>query len=232
MEFADLKDSHKDESCLIIGNGPSLTPGFLESLRGAKLFSFAANGFCHIFEQTDYRPDAVCMSNHDAVVKYGDQYPEETLKFYKSGARELLGNETKNLFELPFPCQHDLGGHIGPFIKDGNFTLDPSKENFCGDTVLLDFAIPVAFYLGFAEFYLCGVDCDYAKGYFDDKYQVAAKDNFKGMVHGDYSIAIPAYRYVQEFLQGRGRRVYRLTASEKLDFIESRNAADFHAKEK
>ena len=161
------------------------------------------------------------MSNYDAIRRYGESYPDDTLKFFKAGWDRETNALFPNVFELPFLCQHEIGQHGGKFICDGHFTLDPEKEIFCGDTVILDFAIPVAFYMGFTNFILLGVDCDYSKGYFSGKYQSFPPNTLKGMINGDYSIAIPSYRYTKDFLQARGRRIHMVNPSEKLKFIET-----------
>ncbi|MGR3175984.1 MAG: 6-hydroxymethylpterin diphosphokinase MptE-like protein [Candidatus Scalindua sp.] len=223
MALSNLKGKYSGEKCVILGNGPSLKLELIQRIHSANVFSFVANGFCLIFHKTEFQPDAVCMSNYDAIRKFGTQYSQHTFKFFKFGWHEKtrIKENIENVFELPFSCSHEEGKHSAPFIKDANFTLDPEKENFCGDTVLLDFAIPVAFYMGFTEMYLCGVDCDYSKGYFSAKYSISAKKNFRGMVNNDYSIAIPSYRYVKGFLFSHGRRIYKVTESKRLDFIET-----------
>lgn len=208
---------------MIIGNGPSLSLDLLSRIKTEGLFTFAANGLCLVFDETEFRPDIVCMSNYDAINRYGEHYPVETVKFFKSGWRQkcTINIEIDNVYELPFACEHDLGIHKAQFIKDGNFTSDPFSHNFCGDTVLLDFAIPMAFYMGFTCTYLCGVDCDYSKGYFTPKYPKSAIANFRGMINQDYSIAVPSYMYAKDFLSAHGRKLYKLTESNHLDFIET-----------
>lgn len=218
--LSELKDSQLGNACIILGNGPSLTLELLDVFRHLKIFSFVANGFCLIFDKTEFRPDAVCMSNMDAVSRFGASYPQSALKFYVEGAGVQLGSGLRNLFELPFACKHDQGLHTSPFIGDGNFSLDPSIVNYCGDTVVLDFALPIAFFMGFTEVFLCGVDCDYSKGYFCHGYEKNASPGFKGMIHGDYSIAIPAYEYTEKIFRQNGRRLARLTQSDKLSFIK------------
>lgn len=216
-----LKNLYVGAKCVIIGNGPSLTINLLKQLQQKELFSFAANGFCLVFDQISFAPNAVCMSNYEAIEKYGFLYPDITLKFFKAGWVNELSTSIvpENLIELPFACNHDLGEHCLPFIKDGNFSLNPFAENFCGDTVLLDFAIPLAFYMGFNEIYLCGVDCDYSLGYFDERYEISATDTFQGMVNGDFSISIPSYRYAKDYLSSHGCELFKLTESKRLDFI-------------
>ena len=103
-------------------------------------------------------------------------------------------------------------------------SIDPFKENFCGDTVILDFAIPLAFYMGFSKMFLCGVDTDYSKGHFTENYisaEISKNNNYKSMINDDYSIAVPGYHYTCNFLTSRGRKIYKLTKSKRLEFIES-----------
>lgn len=220
----NLNNRYSGGSCVVIGNGPSLTIDLLESLREKGMFSFAANGFCLFFDKVDFRPAAVCMSNYEAIENWSLSYPAETLKFFKSGWKEELkiDIDLANVYELPFSCSHELGQHDAPFIKDGHFSLDPFEINFCGDTVLLDFAIPMAVFMGFKDIYLCGVDCDYNKGYFDKRYPTATDKKFKGMINEDFSIAIPSYKYVMEVLNSWGKGLYKLTESSRLDFIPTR----------
>lgn len=218
--FSDLKGTKAGQACIVLGNGPTLTIDLIEKIKKIGLFSFSANGFCLIFDKTDFRPDAVCMSNLDAVRNYGLSYPDHTLKFFVQGSEDLIGRKLSGMFELPFSCEHDKGIHKDPFIGDKNFSTDPSMINFCGDTVILDFAIPVACFMGFSEIYLCGVDCDYSKGYFCQGYEKRAVGGFRGMIHGDYSIAIPAYKFTKEYLHKNGCRLFRLTPSERLYFID------------
>ena len=121
--------------CVIAGNGPSLTLSLINSIFSRGVFTFVANGFCLIFGETDFRPDAVCMSNYDAINRYGEHYPAETPKFFKSGWRQkcTIDIEIDNVYELPFACEHDLGIHKAPFIKDGNFTSNLEQDPCTGE---------------------------------------------------------------------------------------------------
>ncbi len=223
-DLKKLKNLYSGDMCVIIGNGPSLTVELVKKVRQSGVYSFVVNGFCIMFDEIEYQPYALCMSDFGAIKKYAQRYPPETLNFLKSGWRKKIDFDLKNVYELPFDCEHHLYTHNGLSIKDGYFTLDPGKENFCGDTVLLDFAIPVAFYMGFKEMYLIGIDCDYSKGYFSDKYTTSTiPKSFKRMINNDYSIIIPSYRYIKDFLKQNGCKLYKITESKYLDFIETRS---------
>ena len=223
-----FKDRFLGKSCVIFGNGPSLTQELIDQINNSNIASFAANGFCLTFDKSSFRPTFVCMSNYSAIDSYGHLYPDKVVKFFKAGWREasVSPKSIENVHELPFLCSHDLSSHGSLFIKDRNFTLNPFKENFCGDTVLLDFAIPLAYYMGFNRVILCGVDTDYSQGYFDSNYITAnhpEKLGYKSMSTGDYSIVVSGYKYCHEFFKSNDRILCKLTESKRLGFIEKIN---------
>lgn len=228
MDRKKIRGRFQGEKCVVIGNGPSLTVELLEAIREKSVFTFVANGFCFVFDRIDFTPGAVCMSNFEAIGMWLEAYPPVTLKFFKAGWREAFKPERgiENVYDLPFACVHDQGRHVATFIGDGHFSMDPFLENFCGDTVLLDFAVPMAVYMGFEDIYLCGVDCDYTRGYFDNKYPVATDTEFRGMINEDFSIAIPSYKYAKRVLNSLGKGFYKLTESKRLDFIPTRTLED------
>lgn len=55
-KIRSLKDYKINESCFIIGNGPSLKAGDLEKLKQSGIDSFASNRIYKIFDQTSWRP--------------------------------------------------------------------------------------------------------------------------------------------------------------------------------
>jgi len=224
---SSFKNKFKGQTCVILGSGPSLTLDLINALYNLdnKIFIFTVNGFCTVFGNTDFRPDAVCMSNHFAVKRYLHVYPDSTLKFLRSGWEKVISYEPKNTYSLPFQCNHSEDGrHVAPFIKDGHFTTDPGIVNYCGDSVLLDFCFPLAYYMGFSESLLAGADCDYSKGYFHkDSVKTWAPNGYKGMSTGDYSIILPSFRYTYEYFRSKGRFIYKMTPSRYLDFIPTKS---------
>lgn len=214
----DFKNSHTNEACYILGSGPSLTEAVLRMVARKRMFTFVSNGFGLIFKKINIAVDAACMSNQDAIQKYLGLYGDTVLKFVKKIPNAAYPG-AQNVFELPFDCEHDKGIHRNKFIKDGFFTADPFKENFCGETVILDFCLPLASYMGFKQIYLGGVDCDYTKGYFVDTYKKAEVPQLKGMINNDFSIAIPSYRFAYAYLQKKGVTIKRFTDSKRLSFI-------------
>jgi len=231
--LSQLRGAYAGDSCLVFGNGPSLTLEIIEEIQESikGMFSFACNGFCMVFEETKYRPNAVCMSNHYGLKSYLHLYSPETLKFIKAGWEEVIDYVPERIYSLPFSCSHEGGKglhakHNELFIGEGNFSRDPQTRNYCGDTVVLDFCVPVAYYMGFKQIFLLGVDCDYTKGYFHPDVIQHSPVGMLSMSSGDDSIAIASYRYTYEYLRSHGRYIYLITPSPKLSFIPTISLQD------
>jgi hypothetical protein len=215
-----FKNKYHGETCIILGNGPSLTIPLLVQLNTLGIFTFVSNGFILVKNKLDCSINAVCMSNEGAIHKYLRDYPDDTLKFIKKSNSNNY-RDLKNVYELPFECEHEKGIHKADYIKDGNFSFNPWDINFCGDTVILDFCLPLAYFMGFKQIFMAGVDCDYSKGYFVEGYELADLPEFKGMINDDFSIALPSYLYVYNLFSESGVSLRRLTKSERLSFIPS-----------
>ena len=83
--------------------------------------------------------------------------------------------------------------------------------------------------MGFKRIILCGVDTDYNLGYFDTEYVTAENmndDSYQSMIHGDYSIAVEGYEFVNNFLLSKGRKICKLTESKRLNFIKTISLSD------
>ena len=74
--LAALKDTHKGESCFIIGNGPSLKAEDLELLKNNNIFCFASKRINLIYDKTSWRPDIWAASDLDYVETYLDEIKE------------------------------------------------------------------------------------------------------------------------------------------------------------
>ena len=103
-----FKNQYHGKTCIILGNGPSLTIPLLIQLNTLGIFTFVSNGFILAKNKLDFSINAVCMSNEDAIRKYLSDYPDNTLKFIKKSNSNYYRN-LKNVHELPFACEHEKG---------------------------------------------------------------------------------------------------------------------------
>jgi hypothetical protein len=167
------KDKHKDESCFIIGNGPSLTIADLEKI--SDRFTFCSNMIYKIFDITSFRPTYYVVGD----VNFFPKYFKETLRFGISDYFVTRAAKKK----MPFPSNVHCFNTYGPFclvkesMKNNDFSEDASAYLAVTYTVTF-LAIQLAAYMGFKTIYLVGVD---------HKYAVTAND--KGEIVVDNTVA-------------------------------------------
>ena len=140
--------------CFILGNGPSLNRTNLELLEGE--YTFGANLIYMMTEMTGFRPTFymiedrhVASDNLDSIWKY-----DHDKKFIPSQYRRFYSGMRNALF---YPL--DLSSSRG---NRADFSVDCSNQVYCGGSVTY-ISLQLAYYMGFAEVYLIGVDFDYEK---------------------------------------------------------------------
>ena len=154
--YIDTKDikrffnKHNGEKCFIIGNGPSLKVEDLVNIQNHGYKTFACNRIYLAFKQTSWRPDYYFMSD------------EKLIEHYDGKVGDI---DVNNRF---FPLKYKSA------IKKGNFynTIEFDYENegrfsknafegICPAGTVTSEMIQFAFYMGFREIYLIGVDFSY-----------------------------------------------------------------------
>ena len=145
------KNLHNGQTCVVIGNGPSLKVEDLTKLHQLRIPTFACNRIHLIFEQTDWRPTYYFMSDAKLIAQYDDNVPDilPEKRFFPKRYRNQIKN---GIFynELPFDYE-----------KEGKFSQDFSKGLYPAGSVTTEM-LQAAYYFGFSEIYLIGVDFSYA----------------------------------------------------------------------
>jgi hypothetical protein len=139
------KNKHQGERCVIIGNGPSLRRMDLSLLKNE--ITFGMNRIYLLFQDMGF-PTTYFVSVNDLVLS---QFSSEISslpmpKFINWNLRKYYWQPDKNLIYL----KTNLG------LKD-RFRYDLLKPIFSGGTVTF-VALQLAFYMGFAEVVLIGID--------------------------------------------------------------------------
>lgn len=152
-----LNDKHKGETCLILGNGPSLAQLDFETAK--TLPTLASNKIFLIFDKTDWRPtyffvedDLVISQNIDHLSRKID--PATTsitpyvCKVYDTRlyGDVYVGYSFRKIFDR---AQH--------------FSTDPMREIYNGYSVVYT-QIQMALYMGFETLLLAGVDFRFDTG--------------------------------------------------------------------
>ena len=142
-KLASMKDIHRGERCFIIGNGPSLKQTDLNKLRNE--FTFGMNRFFLVFPELGFQTTYFLSINDLVVEQSADEIAALNMPFFVSWrARKWLA---------PSPNSHYLfTTYTGP-----KFARDIRHRLWEGATVTY-VAMQIAFYLGFHQVILIGVD--------------------------------------------------------------------------
>jgi len=225
-----LKNKFKGERCFIVGNGPSLNKCDLSLLKDE--YSFAVNGIFYKTEEMGFKPTFymvedghVVDDNLAKVNEYDTEY-----KFFPS----LYKNKIKKTDNTYFFAA-DLGFYRGDHssFEQPRFSFDFSKVAYCGQSVTY-LNMQLAYYLGFAEVYLIGMDFSY---------QIRQTDEVRGQTlisneddinhfHPDYfgkgkkwhdpkvHNVSKNYQYAKEKFEKDKRKILNATVGGKLELFD------------
>lgn len=146
-----FKDLYKGQKCFIIGNGPSLTIKDLEKIQEKGFKTFASNRIYLIYEKTTWRPDFYFMSDGILIKSDGQSdklgVPMNNRFFPRQNMKDVSGGTFYNTFGFDYK-------HVGKFSKN-------AYEGVYQAGTITSEMIQIAYYMGFSEIYLIGVDFSY-----------------------------------------------------------------------
>lgn len=163
------RDIHKGQACVVVGNGPSLRAEDLEAIYKLGIPTFACNRINLIFPQTNWRPSYYFISDEKIVAQYSDEVegvsPEH--RFFPKKYRNRIQN---GVFYNDIYFEYE---------KEGMFSTDAAKGVYPAGSVTTEM-IQFAYYMGFSEIYLIGVDFSYAtsKKVDDKTYTYSGESNY------------------------------------------------------
>lgn len=206
-----FKDIHKRKRCFIIGNGPSLRYSDLELLNNKKEICFGVNRIYLSYEFTKWRPDYYVAI--DYMVVRNDKLnimKMDGIKFIRYFYKEIEGLRDENIYEF-------RGLSYQPGAPQ--FSLDMYQGIYMGNTVVFD-AIQIAYYMGFSEIYLLGVDmttgirCEEDGSHF---YKIPDKKEVLGL--GNMLEARRCLVYAEQTIEELGRKLRNATRGGELDEV-------------
>ena len=227
-----FKNLHAGKRCFIIGNGPSILKQDLTRLRDEIVF--VTNSFALHHQYNEINPNYYCVS--DSLFFFGSNIEPEwyhsqfdktanAVKFLPQHCRPMA--KKYNIF-----TDHQVFylNYLPVRIYEiGSMSLDVTKEVYTGDTIIIDFCLPLAFYMGFSEIYLVGCDCDYrldeaedySEGYFYDVRQVTHKREAVEY-HRRYwfNNVIASFKIAKEAFERYERKIYNAGFGGKLEVFE------------
>ena len=231
-----LREEFKDrDRCFVIGNGPSLNRTDLEVLKDE--VTFAVNGFFLKARDLQWTPTFYVVEDHLVA-----EDRREWINAFK-GPRKLFpiylaycleeGDDTLFFNHRPrisYPHGFD-------------FSTDAAEITYTGCTVTFT-CLQLAFYLGFKEIYLIGVDADYElpKDVEQSKdYGVGVldmKSDDKNHFHPDYfgkgfrwhdpqvNKMVEAYQQARRVVDANGAAIHNATVGGRLEVFDRRAFGD------
>ncbi len=224
-DVAKFKDSHKGETCFVIGNGPSLKVEDLDKIMDQQIPCFAANGIYKLFEKTKWRPTYLVFQDQqmiDGLVElFGDLSKCCKNLFVRRDAYHQVAKDIRDNGRIIYPRlvmhirkdkYYDFSGDIEKYAIDG-----------CTVTYLM---IQLAYYMGFSTIYLIGVDHNFPVA-FDENDHLVTNNEIKMHCFEDASHVVVnparvlettyAYRSARRFLDGKETAIYNATRGGKLE---------------
>jgi len=149
-----LKNRHEGQRCFVIGNGPSLMPADLDRL-GSEI-TFASNKIYLAFDQTDWRPTYYYADHHEIIqedLNIINGLPESVTKIFPTRIQYMnIPIKDAVYFELVWDVFYP---------NEPQFSIDALDRLYWGSNVTYSL-LQLAFYMGFREIYLLGVDCKFS----------------------------------------------------------------------
>jgi len=235
-----LKDKFKGKRCFIVGNGPSLNKCDLSLLENE--YTFAVNGIFYKTEEMGFKPTFymvedghVVDDNLEKINAYDPEY-----KFFPAMYKKKIVRTDSTYFFTA-----DLGFYRGDHesFEKPRFSKDFSEVSYCGQSVTY-LNMQLAYYLGFSEVYLIGMDFSYAiresdevKGATlisnEDDINHFHPDYFgKGKKWHDpkvYNVA-KNYEFAKVNFEADGRNIYNATVGGKLEIFDRKDYSDLFKK--
>jgi hypothetical protein len=217
-----FRGRHRGGRCFVIGNGPSLRGEDLRPLAGET--TFVTNHFYFHPQLERLQPTYYCVSDlsffdrglHPEWREHLSRLPSDTVFFLPLELKRVV----RRSLERERPRVHYLRcDRMREIWRLGAMNVDATGILCTGDTVTLDFCLPLAHFMGFSEVYLLG--CDTSYGSQDDPahfYEASTpsrsieyhRDTWLPNVTRSYAVARSAF-------EASGRRIYNAAAGGRLE---------------
>jgi hypothetical protein len=229
--FKVIKNSKIGERCFIIGNGPSLTAEDLDLIKGE--FSFAFNRIYNIYNKTNWRPTYYMVVDRSISTtlcknKCFDLEAEKVFLLGKKVSQHLKGKndvqEIINYGKQPLRLREYVPEMLSENVED---FFTPSSS------VTID-AFELAFYMGFSEIYLLGVDNNfvieidkYGNKTINNSIQPHFKEDSESVIYPSCIDSLTqSFELCKRYADSHGVKVYNCTRGGKLEVFQRKQLED------
>lgn len=235
-EIKKLRGKFKGERCFILGNGPSLNKVDFSLIENE--YTFGVNGIFYKTKECGFKPTfyvvedkAVMEDNLDEINAYDCQY-----KIFPTHYRTKIKNKKNALF---FKMNTGFYRKESPNFGIPRFSTDASKRLYCGQSVTM-INLQLAFYLGFDEVYLLGMDFSYdiPDSAVIDGLEIMSTEDDCNHFHPDYfgkgktwhdpqlDKVLKSYKMMKLIYESADKNIYNATHGGKLDVFSRKKFED------
>lgn len=219
-----LKNSCNGERCFIIGNGPSLTREDLGLLVNEKTFAF--NRIYQMYQYTDWRPTYYMVIDSSIVQKLNQEKEKNLNAKYIFLVNRKLTHKYKNQNAHQIFLKGVAPVHKNRLVVK-KLSDDVSQYFSITQSVIIN-AFELAFYMGFKEIYLLGVDHSFAveidangKKHINRNIESHFKeDNDKSLYFGYKDALTREFEICKQYADQHGVKVVNVTRGGKLEVFE------------
>ena len=225
-----LKNKFKGKRCFIVGNGPSLNKLDLSKLDNE--YSFAVNPIYYKTREMGYKPTFYTVEDVHVIkdnLKEINEYQCDYMFLPSNGKSQFKKGDNRYFVNLDYSFYVSTS----TYFESPRFSQDCSEEIFCGQSVTI-INLQLAYYLGFTEVYLIGMDFNYdipesAKvvgnviesteddaNHFHPDYFGKGKKWHDPKLHN----VMKSYKLAKLMYEIDGRKIYNATAGGKLDLFD------------
>ncbi|GAB5491256.1 MAG: DUF115 domain-containing protein [Phototrophicaceae bacterium] len=208
-------NKHQGERCFVIGNGPSLNKMELSYLKNE--YTFGANRIYLLFEELGFTTSYFCSVNTHVIEQFAEDIAELPMpKFLSWRAKDSIQFTDDMMFLRPF--------------YEENFQETPIYGLWEGATVTF-ISLQLAYYMGFKEVYLIGVDHNFKDKGVAHKLVTSEGDD-ENHFHPDYfhkgirwqlpdlDTSEIAYLMARQYYEDNGRKIMDATVGGKLQIFD------------
>lgn len=208
-----FKNTHKNERCFIVGNGPSLLLSDVEILKRNKETCFASNSIYRLFKSTEWRPDYYVVGDY----KTWNMLADNNCKEINNCKCFFLADYYYDPFITPL---NTIRYNLLPFKEEKGFSEDIADYVYSGGTITY-VAMQIAAYMGFKEIYLLGVDCNNLGHFYGD----VTNNEMESWNTNSWNVEYwkDAYKIALEHSKNKGIKIFNATRGGELEVFDRVN---------
>jgi hypothetical protein len=230
MKMRSFHNKYRNERCFIIGNGPSLNKIDLTLLKGE--YTFGVNGIFYKYDEMGFKPTFYVVEDSHVIDDNLERINaiNYSHKFFPHFYNNMIKRDADTTF-----MNTDFGFYKtkGPHYRVPRFSIDCSEVVYAGQSVTY-LNLQLAYYFGFQNVYLIGMDFSYAvpESSVVSKDTIISNEDDPNHFHPDYfgkgkkwhdpklDNCKMVYEYAKKVYEEKGKNIFNASIGGKLEVFE------------